>query len=323
METTTKTAPPDLLAPWLRHKASLFRQTPCTSNRASQLGADCERELVYWRTRWSEALEPSLELRIIFQEGEKHEREVLQELQRAGVQVLEQQCSLEWRDLEITGHVDATVVSEGESIPVDVKSMSAHIWDAVFRDGTRVYAWSEVSEAFGRKPWLRKYLGQVTLCALLRGSERAILLCLNKGTGALAQVNVELDYEYAESLLRRAERINAHVRAGTLPERIPFDEEVCPRCPFYALCLPEHVGREPIAFLEDAEVERLLEERALHEEGARVFTKADDRLKAWARARPEERLTVGRWLLEKRKLSRGVRVDVQALEERAPAAASA
>ncbi len=321
METTIKGAAPDLLAPWLRYKASLHRRTPCTSNRASSLGGDCERELVYWRTHWEDAAEPSLALQIIFQEGDKHEREVLLELVRAGVHVIEQQCGLEWRALMITGHVDATVVHEGESIPIDVKSMSSHIWDGVFRGGSQVYAWPEVEEAFTRKPWLRKYLGQVTLYALLRGSERAMLLCLNKGKGALAQVNVELDYEYAESLLRRAERINAHVEAGTLPDRIPFDEEVCPHCPFYAACLPDHAGRDPLAFLEDAVVEGLLEERAEHEDGARVFNRADDRLKAWAKARPEERLTVGRWFLEKKKIARGVRVEVKALEDRAPAVA--
>jgi CRISPR/Cas system-associated exonuclease Cas4 (RecB family) len=313
MTTATATVP-DLITPWLRYKASLHRQHACTSNRASQLGSDCERELVYWRTRWQEAAPPPLDLQIILQEGEKHEREVLIELQRAGVQVIEQQLSLEWGAFLITGHLDATVVHDGDSIPVDVKSMSPHIWDGIFRGGSRVYAWAEVAEAFGRKPWLRKYLAQVNLYALMKGCERGMLLCLNKGTGALAQVVVEIDYEYAESLLRRAERINAHVASGSLPERIAFDEEVCPRCPFYAVCLPEHVGREPIAFLDDRTVEGLLEERAANEEAARSFERADGRFKAWAKARPEERLSIGRWLVVKRKLARGVRVDVEAIE---------
>src|SRR5437867_3531920 len=289
----TETTFPDLLTPWLRLRGSLYKQHPCTSNRASQLGADCERELVYWRTRWQEATPPTLELQILFQEGDKHEREILIELQRAGIQVIEQQCSLELRDLKITGHVDAVVVWEGESIPIDVKTMSDHIWRSSFKDGSRVYEYEEVQEAFSRKSWLRKYLAQITLYCLLRNCERGILLCLNKGTGALAQVTVKLDYDYAESLLRRAERINAHVEAGTLPERIPFDEAVCPRCPFYALCLPDCQGKEPIAFLADEVVERLLEERAAHEEVARTFKDADERVKAWARARPEERLTIG------------------------------
>jgi len=33
----TETTFPDLLTPWLRHRASLYKQHPCTSNRASQL----------------------------------------------------------------------------------------------------------------------------------------------------------------------------------------------------------------------------------------------------------------------------------------------
>src|SRR5262245_8005025 len=265
----TERSLPDLLTPWVRYKASLYKQHPVTGNRASQLGGDCERELVYLRTRWQEAAPPPLDLQILFQEGEKHEREILIELQRAGIQVIEQQASLEWRALKITGHIDATVVWEGESIPIDVKSMADHTWSSIFREGSRVYAWEEVEGAFLRKPWLRKYLGQVTLYSLLKSCELGILLCVNKGTGALAQVTVKLDYDYAESLLRRAERINAHVEAGTLPERIPFDEEVCPRCPFFALCLPDCQGKEPIAFLEDETVERLLEERATYEESAR------------------------------------------------------
>ena len=313
---TTQTKFPDLLTPWLSYKASLFKQRPCNSNRASQLGADCERELVYARTRWQEAAVPPLELQILLQEGEKHEREVLMELQRAGIQIIEQQISLEWKEFAVTGHLDAVVVWEGEAIPMDVKSMSDRIWSSLFRDGAKVYDWEQVKDGFTRKSWLRKYLAQITLYCLLKNCRRGLLLCLNKGTGALAQVVVDLDYDYAESLLRRAERINAHVAAGTLPERIPFDEGVCPRCPFYACCLPEQVGKEPIAFLEESTVEHLLEERVANEESARSFENADDRVKAWAKARDEERLAIGRWLVVKRKLARGVRVDIQALQGR-------
>ena len=105
------------------------------------------------------------------------EREILIELQRAGIQVIEQQGSLELRDLQITGHIDAVVVWEGESIPIDVKTMSDHTWHSTFKAGSAQYAWEEVQEAFSRKSWLRKYLAQVTLYCLLRNCERGILLC--------------------------------------------------------------------------------------------------------------------------------------------------
>ena len=63
-------------------------------------------------------------------------------------------------------------------------------------------------------------------------------------------------------------------------------------------------------------MEELLEERAANEDGARAFRKADERFKAWAKARSEERLSVGRWIVVKKKIARGVRVDVRAIEER-------
>jgi len=196
--------------------------------------------------------------------------------------------------------------------------MNPHIWTGLFKLGAGVYRWRDVALGFGSKPWLRKYLAQVTLYSLLKGSEKSLLLCLNKSTGELAQVDVPLDYDYAEEILRRAERVNAHVDAGTLPERIPFDDSVCPRCPFYALCLPSHIGRAPIAFLEDDEVEWLLEERAHHAEDALAYRKLDERVKAWAKARDEERMTVGRWLIVKRPFARGVRVDVSAIGAESP-----
>ena len=166
---------------------------------------------------------------------------------------------------------------DGESRPLDVKSMAPHIWSAIFRDGMTVYDWTEVKDQFNKKPWLRKYLAQINLYCLMRASERGVLLCLNKTSGALAQVVVEIDYDYAESLLDRAERINKHVAEGTLPERIPFDDQVCPRCSFYGRCLPEQQNSDPIVFLEDSTVEQLLDERAEHAERARVFKRADVR----------------------------------------------
>src|SRR5262245_12318388 len=143
---TVLTSAPDLITPWLRFKGSQYKQQPCHSNRASQLGADCERELVYLRTRWQEAQAPSLDLQILLQEGEKHEREVLMELQRAGIHIIEQQCGLAWKEFEITGSVDAVVVWEGTAIPVDVKSMSDQIWSSIFREGGKVYQWRQVEE---------------------------------------------------------------------------------------------------------------------------------------------------------------------------------
>jgi len=59
----------------------------------------------------------------------------------------------------------------------------------------------------------------------------------------MKEIEMPLDYELGEVLLKRAEAINTHVAAGTLPE--PIGEEMwCNGCPFAHICLPEQIGKE-------------------------------------------------------------------------------
>jgi hypothetical protein len=304
---------PDIVRTVTEHKAAQYRTHPCHTNRASSLGGDCERELVYQRLHWDRAAEPSDDLKIIFQEGEKHEQAVIQDMRDAGLRVFEQQTTLHMREYQITGHIDATVGAgpDMEPVPVDVKSMSPHIWDSIFYAGADSYTWEQVAERFQAKPWLRKYRGQITLYMLMREIEHGILLCINKGTGALAQVCIDLDYTYGESLLQRAERINLHVEAETLPERIEYDEEICPRCPFYHLCLPSQQDREPIAFLSEPKVIDLLTTWGATREAAADYRRADEKVKAWAKAQESDRIAIGDWLVQVKKQRNGKRVEIR------------
>jgi CRISPR/Cas system-associated exonuclease Cas4 (RecB family) len=289
----------DLVTSYYNQKAKGIKAFPCHTNRASSLGGACVRELTYERTAWEKAKLPDVDLQCIFDEGNIHEGEVLRTLQEAGIQVIEQQRALEWREHQITGHVDAVVVVDGKPYPVDVKTMSPHIWDSCFPRGKGVYPWAEVEDKFTQKPWMRKYLGQVIIYCLLKEVDEGLLLCKNKGTGALAQVNIPLDYGYAESLIRRADTINAHVAAGTLPDRIPWEEDICGNCKYLHVCLPDRVGKDPLVFLEDSTVSALLEERAAVEEHGKEFKRLDERAKEWAKARPESKISIGNWLVEK------------------------
>ena len=302
---------PDLVRPVYDMHAARSKVSPCHTNRASSLGEDCERRLVYDRTAWQHAQPPSLELQLIFEQGNRAEGDVLRDLQEAGLQVLEQQVALEWPHFGITGHLDAIVVHEGEAIPLDVKTMSPNIWGSCFQRGGGVYEWSEVSESFASKSWMRKYLAQLTIYALLKNIDRAMLLCIDKSTGQLAQVNVRVDFEYAEFLLQRAERINGYVVHGTLPPRIEFSEDGCPRCPFYAHCLPDQQGKDPLAFLSDATIEKLLEEREVKKDPGQEFARLDDQAKAWAKAREEDRIAIGNFLVVKKIQKNGVRVNIE------------
>jgi hypothetical protein len=282
----------------------------CHSVRASAIGHDCERYLVYSIANWEDATQKTVGTRLIFDEGNLHERAVLQSLPKAGHDVIEQQRNLTWREYNITGHVDGVLVVNGKAVVLEIKSMADHIWRGIFRDGPRAYLWMEVEEEFQGKPWLRKYYAQQQAYMILKEAPAAIMLCKNKQTGGYAQVNLELDYEYAEGLLQRAERINKHVADGTYPERIAWDAEVCGRCDFLHLCHPDRVNEDPIKFVEDAEAAKTLDQRGEAHDASKVYKTAHEWVVdwAWKKYPNKANVTVGNWLIEKSKGKGGRRL---------------
>lgn len=245
---------PDLKNKLYRNSKSKIKQWPCHTNRASAIGHDCERYLWYMRTAWDQAQAHDVELQRIFDEGNQHERAVLQELAEAGVDVIEQQTALFDKQYNLSGHVDGVINVEGKAVPLEIKSMSAHIFDSIFKRGADVYEWPEVSQGFTTKPWLRKYFAQLQVYMLCKNNDQAILLCKNKGNGAIAQINVFLDYDYAESLLLKCERINKAVNAEEVPARIHFDNDVCRRCEYNHLCCPDEIAKDPYQCIADEQV---------------------------------------------------------------------
>ena len=292
---------PDIATAVQEMRVSKYAKWPCSSNRASSLGHECNRKLFYDRTAWRDATPPPDQLKLIFQEGDLHETAVLRDIQEAGFQVIEQQVALEWEEYQLTGHVDAMVIvpgGMGQAFPIDVKSMSSHIWDSIFKDGPRSYEWDEVKEGFWKKSWTRKYAGQLILYMLMKNCEAGALICKSKQTGACAQVNIPLDLELGEKLIQQAEAVNEAVELGMEPDRIPWDEDLCGKCEHLATCLPGREGQDPIKFLENEEVEALCDICERHEEGHRLYNRADKRRKAWAKARPEDKICTGRWLAQ-------------------------
>lgn len=293
---------PNLVKPLYECASKRRKVYRCRSNRASAIGGDCERQLVYERTHWQEKELHDVDLELIFGEGNIQEEATMRALADAGIHVIEQQRPLSWDKYNITGHVDGVIAVNGKAVLLEIKSMADSIWRSIFRDGPRAYLWEEVDASFTAKPWLRKYYPQLQVYLLCKETENAILLCKNKSTGAFAQVNIELDYEVAEAMVQRAERINAHVAVGTYPERIAWDADTCGRCPFLHICQPDRVNKDPIQFVEDEEAAKTLDQRGEAQEASRAYKIAHEWVIDWAWKRYPDKptLTVGNWLIEKR-----------------------
>lgn len=296
--------------------ASKIKQYPCHVNRASNLGHECLRHLVYCRTNWQNAEPVGVELQRIFDQGNMEETAIIRELLEAGVSVAEQQMTLWWEEYKISGHMDLSIVEQEEagqamlSIPCEIKSANPNIFSSLFYRGAGVYEWEEVEAAFQKKPWTRKYLAQLQVYMLMKNIDRGYFLFKDKSSGAIAQVNVKLDYEYAESLLQKAELINKHVDDGTLPDPIAFDDQVCGMCQHRMTCCPDKM-EDPLRFIDESIIEEALKTREAAEEAGKVYKQLDKRVKDWMKAQPGDRLVVGKFLLQKKPHGNGIRVHIE------------
>lgn len=272
-------------------KRSKIRQSPCHTNRASELGHPCERFLVFRRTRWQDAILHDVSLQFLFDEGSLHEQAVLRELNEAGVPIIEQQRDYEDKATLITGHVDGKIPVEGAAYPLEIKSMSPYIWQRI----------ETVDDLMTGPVHLRKYPAQLQLYMLLSNSEKGVLLLKNKATGQVKELWMDLDLDFAESLLKKAERINAHVAAGTVPAPIEYDEAICGRCAFQHVCLPD-VKRDAMDLLTDPDIEAKLTRRAELEPLKKEFESLDKEIKG--KTKDVEKAIIGDFLITGKKRTR-------------------
>lgn len=264
--------------------AKQIKQSPVNSNRASQLGHECLRYHVYERTRWQEKALHDVRLQMIFRMGNAVEEIVLKELREAGFQIHEGQRAFQWPEYKITGSIDGMIILDGEAIPLEIKSASPFAFDSI----------NTVDDLKRHKyPYMRRYISQVTLYCLLSNKDRAVILFKNKSTGALKEIWVPLDYDLGEILLKRAEAINAHVAAGTVPDQIPYNEALCGECPYAHICLPPVDGRE--VEIDDGSLAELLDRLDDLKPATKEYQEIDSQVKKMVEGR--DKVLAGSWLV--------------------------
>jgi hypothetical protein len=219
-----------------------IKSYPVHSNRASDLGHPCVRYLVLSRTHWKERALHDVGLQRIFSLGNEIEQITLKELAASGVRVVEQQRPIEIKKYQITAHPDGKIIDVDDErllYPMDIKSCSPHIFDAI-----------STIEDMQRSKYLhlRKYPTQITVYMMdddgRMQHDKGLLIFKNKVSGKLKEVWMDWDQSFADSILAKAEAVNQHIAAGTLPEPCEYDEAVCGSCPFTHICNRERVGNE-------------------------------------------------------------------------------
>jgi hypothetical protein len=265
-------------------KQKKIKQFPVNSNRASDLGHPCVKYHVLNRTKWQERELHGPELQAVFDLGNEFEQIIMKDLSEAGIPVIEQQRPFEWKQYQITGHIDGKLLIDDQIVPFDAKSCSPFVFNYI----------SDIrSLKHSKYPYLRKYPTQLNLYLLMSNSERGLLLFKNKVNGQYKEVWMDIDYELGEETLKRAEAINKHLADGTMPEPLS-DPFWCNDCPYVHVCRPPHIGQE-VEILDDDKIAKMLDRMDELKPYVQEYKQIDDELKAILEGK--EKVLVGNWMV--------------------------
>jgi len=277
----------------IESKRQKIKQYPVNSNRASDLGNPCIRYHVYNRTRWQERSLYDVGLQFIFDMGNEIERIVIRELDEANIKVIEQQRSFEWKEYQITGHIDGMVLGDdGNVYPFDVKSCSPYVFKSIntiddLKNGKYIH--------------LKKYPVQLNLYLLMSNLERGLFIFKDKTSGQLKEIWMDLDYQLGEETLKKAEAINSFVARGTLPDPIDFSENISGQCPFRHICIPDHIGKE--VEVDTGELEQLIKTFYQLEPQAKEYDEVTKEINAMVSGREKilagDYFVSGKWIERK------------------------
>lgn len=269
---------PDIVSALDKYMEGKITIYPRDVNRSHDLGHPCERYLTYARTHWKERLKHDVGLQYIFNEGNMHEPAVLALLGKAGFHIVQNARPFDWKAYELRGKIDAAIqIDEGRPIPFDVKSISPWNFDTIL---------DEASIRNHKEHYVRGYYDQMQAYMLFMEVEESFLLFKNKQTGRFKQVNIHLDYTYCEEkILKKLTRVNSHVHASTLPERIE-DRDICADCGFRHICLPD-VDFDGVIILNDDQLMNLIVEELALKAAANDYKEVHEKVLEQLKTREE------------------------------------
>jgi hypothetical protein len=210
-------------------------------NWISGAGDVCDRRLVFQRTRGEEAKPPDEFLQFIFKRGNIAERQIArQQMIDAGYEFYEPQSFKIVENDEVlwSGRTDGSVRDPGTGpdapvIPWEAKMLNTHVWKSI--DSLR-------DMVYHKSAYIRGLPAQLMLYLYSKGAnERGVFHLVDSETWAPKFIDLEIDYDYVQALLDRGRMVNEHVRAGELPAPIDWDDNVCGRCRFLGICMPDQI----------------------------------------------------------------------------------
>lgn len=273
-------------------KKEKIKVYPCNNLRASNLGHPCERYLYLLIKHWDEQKPHDVGLQSIFDLGNTLEEYTINNIKEAGYEVITPTVR-SWKIDKpfITGREDIRIKDEnGELLPVEIKGLSPFEFDKL----------NSIDDFFNSKRhYVRGYPAQLQIYMYHFSKEKGFFALTNKLTGQTKFIEMPFDYEYAESLLQKAERIYKALDENTPPESCD-DVNVCENCPLQHIC--GDMKRVPADVEIDDELETLINKKQELAAAKREYEEVDKQIKA--RVGEREKIITGSYLITRNKIER-------------------
>ena len=300
------------------HVASGIRnQISRGHNNASDIGFPCDTYQAACRLKGKLRPKIDISLEKIFRVGREWEQPNVRWLQDAQIQVRQTgDKRFEWEKYNIVGYMEADLdicVKEkkeawlrmldqarekaaqtakeeeiwaaqeeidkirraypGIKIPLEHKTVSPNGFRSI-----KYHKEKGIPLTQAKQSWVKKYPGQLMTYMLFKEVEIGAWFYFEKTSGDFLWWLTLLDYEYAETLLKRAERCEENVKNNFIPE--PVATEDCNYCDFaLTYCFPDKDYGPGFVFLSDQEAADYLDERDVLIEPHKKFTPLDKLIK--------------------------------------------
>lgn len=266
---------------------------PCNNLRASNIGHPCERYLYLLIKHWDEQEPHDYGLQNIFDLGNSIEEYTINKLKAAGFEVITPtQRSWKVENPLITGREDIRIKDPetGELIPAEIKGLSPHEWAKL----------NSVEDFYrSKRHYVRAYPSQLMVYMWKFEKEYGLFILTNKLTGEIKPIEVPFDWDRADAMLKKGERVYKALETG-IPPAACDDISVCEQCQLKHICTAAHTRAE--ASIDDGELAELIGRKEDLSSFYREYNEVSDMIKAAVGDR--EKVISGDYLVQTKVIER-------------------
>ena len=246
---------------------------PCNNLRASNIGHPCERYLYLLIKHWDKQEPHDYGLQNIFDLGNAIEVYTIDKLKAAGFEVITPtQRSWKVEHPLITGREDIRIKDpdDGQLYPAEIKGLSPFEWVKI----------NTVEDFYNsKKHYVRAYPSQLLTYCWKFEKEKGFFIITNKLTGEIKVIEVPFDWDRADAMLKKGERVYECLNdtSGKMPPACD-DISVCEECSLRHVCPADHARVE--AEIDDGELEELIQQKEALAPQYRAYNDVSDQIKA-------------------------------------------